>query len=44
MCSSEDEIEEMAEAIARTLQDYGMDGAVVELWSQMPASKHKYII
>ena len=41
--SSEDEIEDMTNTILRVLIDKGMDGAVFEIWSQMPSQKAKLV-
>lgn len=40
--ASEDEIESLIEKFVSTLREYKFQGAVIEIWSQVPASKHKY--
>ena len=39
--SSEDEIDDMLEALTQVLVENNFDGAVIELWSQLPRKKSK---
>ena len=42
--SSEDEIETMTKAIVDVLKEFKMDGAVIEIWSQIGNKKPKYLL
>ena len=42
--SSEDEVEDLADAVVKVLLDHDLDGAVIELWSQMPKKKSKLVL
>ena len=40
---SEDEVEDLMDTVVKVLVEEGMDGAVIEIWSQLPPKKrNKY--